>query len=300
MSNATIHTKKSKEAPFKAQRRFLNVVYFLDAKKTRSIKVPLGIVKLVATLGALALIWSFISILILGKLTSTVGTLNDELVESNQVIFDYQARFDGVYEKSYPDKYIESLKPYFGMGFTDNDKTRNRDLSSGQAKDVYKNDTPQTKSRSSTMGEDNEILSMGGNHKSVKTDDGIFNNQGAKVFPGLKIKHPRIKYGNESAMLSILLKNSSSEKISGYVWAVAVVDDGSNKKYFTSPDRVLFDEKGVPSNIDILNKFALRNFSSKKFTFAMNQNDIENLKDIKVGLMDKKGLTRNVQIPVSN
>ena len=55
--------KKPKPAPFKSKKTVLNLVYFLDAKKTRSLKIPMPVAKGIFAFLSLGVIWgSFLDI----------------------------------------------------------------------------------------------------------------------------------------------------------------------------------------------------------------------------------------------
>ena len=311
----TVHNKKRKKSPFKSQKRALNVVYFLDAKKTKSIKIPMPMVKLLAAGTILTLVWTVVSFFIVGALTNKVSNLSEELVELNQVIFDYQARFDGVYEAAYPneksklyelvnkapdaiaEKNIVSTDGKEQTGQADKTEDSKKGLVSLSAKALPNNNES---GKSEEEIKKLEALAAAADKLQEKeaVEEPEEKSSEYKVFPSLKIKKARLKPGKESAVLSILLKNSSSRKVSGFVWAVATLQDGEQIKYIASPSRVSIDSNGEVSNPENSKRFALRNYSNKKFTFPINSDQIDQLSHIKVGLVSPDGHTRKVRIPI--
>jgi hypothetical protein len=311
--------KKRKPAPFKAKKRVLNIVYFLDAKKTKSLKIPMPMAKGLFAFIALGVVWSVASIFVVGMLESKVSNLQDDLVESNQVIFDYQARFDGVYEAAYPSKksnlyelvnrapeaiaeenIVSSADPKNSIGIKDS-KERESEVKLRQtvalaAKSLGENNPATSYNSRSGEIESSDVREEveDQNSKSERLTD----NKKEKIFPDLKIKKARIKPGKDGTVLSILLKNQSSKKVSGYVWAVATLEENGEVKHLVSPSRVSLNENGTISDPKKSNKFALRNFSNKKFKFPIGADQISSLSHIKVGLMRNDGSIRKVKIPI--
>ncbi|WP_141730884.1 hypothetical protein [Oligoflexus tunisiensis] len=102
-------TQKSLEAKEKAgnrrrsvRKRYLNIIYFIDSKRTHTLKFSIKTGYLtVGTLGLLVS-WSLVASLLLVR----EHGLNKELRARSRnllsVIFNYQTRYDQVYEKAYP------------------------------------------------------------------------------------------------------------------------------------------------------------------------------------------------------
>ena len=59
---------------------------------------------------ALVLIWSLASVFILAGMVKDRQTLNDRVAKSLSTIFEYQTRYDGVYELAYPGSQKEPKK----------------------------------------------------------------------------------------------------------------------------------------------------------------------------------------------
>lgn len=82
--------------------RILNVLYFVDANKTKSFKMSLRTVyAFVATLGIL-LVWSFVSTLLLYQEAQVADYRQERITDLLSTIFSYQQRYDAIYERSYP------------------------------------------------------------------------------------------------------------------------------------------------------------------------------------------------------
>lgn len=91
-----------RQRPSESRSRVLNVLYFVDANKTKSFKMSLrALYTLVATLGIL-LVWSFVSTLLLYQEAQVANYRQDRITHLLSTIFSYQQRYDAIYERSYP------------------------------------------------------------------------------------------------------------------------------------------------------------------------------------------------------
>jgi hypothetical protein len=94
--------EKAANRPRSERKRYLNIIYFIDSKRTRTLKFSIKTGYL--TVGTLCLLvsWSLIASLLLIR----ENGLNKELRSRSRyllsAIFNYQTRYDQVYEKAYP------------------------------------------------------------------------------------------------------------------------------------------------------------------------------------------------------
>jgi hypothetical protein len=102
-------TRKSLDAKEKAgnrprseRKRYLNIIYFIDSKRTRTLKFSIKTGYL--TVGTLCLLvgWSLIASLLLVREHGLNKELRSRSRNLLSVIFNYQTRHDLVYEKAYP------------------------------------------------------------------------------------------------------------------------------------------------------------------------------------------------------
>ncbi|HYX39319.1 MAG TPA: hypothetical protein VE954_39965 [Oligoflexus sp.] len=94
--------EKSGQRPRSERKRYLNIIYFLDSHRTRTLKFSIRTSYLtVATLGLLVS-WSLIASLLLIREHGRTSELRNRSRNLLSVIFNYQTRYDQVYEKAYP------------------------------------------------------------------------------------------------------------------------------------------------------------------------------------------------------
>lgn len=88
--------------PPETRNRILNVLYFVDANKTKSFKMSLGTVYAIVATLAILLVWSFVSTLLLYRESEVAGYRHQRITHLLSTIFSYQQRYDAIYERSYP------------------------------------------------------------------------------------------------------------------------------------------------------------------------------------------------------
>ncbi len=84
------------------RKRYLNVIYFIDSSRTRTLKFSIGASYF--TVGALtvAVIWSLIATSLLIRDRFVIAEMNSHRKSLLETVFNYQTRYDEVYERAYP------------------------------------------------------------------------------------------------------------------------------------------------------------------------------------------------------
>ncbi len=83
-------------------KRQLNIIYFVDSSKTRTIKIPLGRVSVVLLLLSAVGVWSVASAFVLNAAYADRIDMTRKLRTTLATVFDYETRHDGVYDLAYP------------------------------------------------------------------------------------------------------------------------------------------------------------------------------------------------------
>jgi hypothetical protein len=94
--------EKAGNRPRSERKRYLNIIYFIDSKRTRTLKFSIKTGYL--TVGTLCLLvsWSLVASLLLIREHGLNKELRSRSRNLLSVIFNYQTRYDQVYEKAYP------------------------------------------------------------------------------------------------------------------------------------------------------------------------------------------------------
>ena len=80
----------------------LNVIYFVDANKTRSLKISLRSAIILLIFLALVMLWSLSSLLVLTRQMKAIHRNETRISSLLDIIFDYQCRYDHAFDRAYP------------------------------------------------------------------------------------------------------------------------------------------------------------------------------------------------------
>lgn len=84
------------------RKRKLNLIYFVDSARTKSLAIPLLQLKILGAMLFLLVAWSIASTAAIGWLLVEKTDLAHRLQASLATVFDYESRYDGVYDIAYP------------------------------------------------------------------------------------------------------------------------------------------------------------------------------------------------------
>lgn len=96
--------QEADQKPKKRQdrKRYLNVIYFIDSRRTRTLKFGIGTSYLVVSALSLAVIWSIVASTLLIRDRFIIASMSAHSRSLLETVFNYQTRYDEVYEKAYP------------------------------------------------------------------------------------------------------------------------------------------------------------------------------------------------------
>lgn len=99
-----------------ARKRKLNLIYFVDSARTKSLSIPLGRLKVLIACQLFLLAWSVGSIGAIVWLLRGKIELRTQLEDSLTTIFEYESRYDRVYDIAYPADMKPDTTPIAGTG----------------------------------------------------------------------------------------------------------------------------------------------------------------------------------------
>ena len=89
----------------------VNIAWFVGTSKTRFLEIRVAYLRAAAVGGGVLLIWSILSLYLVYDLSREFSHLKHSLRESLTTVFDYQSRYDGIYETAYHTPVMEGEKP---------------------------------------------------------------------------------------------------------------------------------------------------------------------------------------------
>ena len=84
------------------RQKFLNIIYFVDSSKTKTFKFSLNISYIAAGILIFTILWSLVSTILLFNSYHKSSLQSQRVRSLLATIFNYQTRYDQVYEKTYP------------------------------------------------------------------------------------------------------------------------------------------------------------------------------------------------------
>lgn len=85
-----------------SKNRVLNVLYFVDANKTKSFQMSLTAIYALTAALVVLVSWSGVSTWLLVEEFNTAQYRQERITQLRATIFNYQKRYDAIYERSYP------------------------------------------------------------------------------------------------------------------------------------------------------------------------------------------------------
>ncbi|MEZ4743592.1 MAG: hypothetical protein R3B45_14300 [Bdellovibrionota bacterium] len=282
--------KKTK--PQKTRKRNLNVVYFVDSGKTKSFTIPLIRFNGFFALGMFVLAWALVSTWFLYYLVSENIYYRTRYKSALTTIFAYQGRYDGVYEKAYPNLLTQNLladstnKEDGGDVEGDTSKSDSgvkKDLNEAKSSEV-KREAPKVTSTNLQATSPSEKIQDNAEQPLASEPEGWT----------LAVTKSDVSKDPKGFELSFSIKNlSASRKASGYVWAVAsFLKESGETVYFSAPSHLKVDQYGKVVDATRSHRFSIRNFKRKNFSFLAPEGLSGELTGIEIGLMTSGGDSR--------
>ena len=308
-------------------KRQLNIIYFVDSSKTRTVKIPLGRVSVVLLLLSAVGLWSIGSAFLLTAANADRAGLTRKLSASLATVFDYETRYDGVYDVAYPSGKTNVPSPPLQArpvaaapapsvasalaklpANEPSATAAEADAAAGTdglaehpgppAKALAAKALPRARETAETAEPKAAKLGKAENvpEKSDKPAKASIGAKGTPVIVG----NPVIENGANALQVKFDLTNKSSGRTEGYIWAVASFkNDKGETIYIADPPNVGVKADGDVADVLKSSNFGIRKFKKMSFTFPVNKELNGTFTGIKIGVTDKAGANRTTyNVPV--
>ncbi len=198
-------------------KKTINIIYYVNTNKTKAIRMSyLSFISLI-TASCMVLLWSVVSIFFIGNCLNTINKQKEKILISNDVIFDYQMKYDKVLEGVYTQK------------ITADKDTNNKKNSTELTKQQVGLPVPQTTENNTGSSLSAKSLN---NSAVLEVTDSKTNDLNAKG--SILLEHVGTFKQDKTITTLINLSNTTERKVSGKVWGVAYYKktDGSVTKVF--------------------------------------------------------------------
>ena len=284
--------KKSSGKPRSSRDREFNLIWFVDAARTRSVKARLLTVQIIAGVAAVIVLWAFTSIFIIASLEHDRQRLSAELRGTLATLFSYQTRFDDVYALAYPDS-ERSSKPRPTETVTTQPSTEiaattkspeppapaASEKSTPAPKPVVQPVSPQQPAIATTKSESGQPDEGWDDAEGASETSASRNGQETPIkFAGtppaipdvnVVVENPTIVAGESNTEFLFDIRNTvATDKAQGLIWAVATFDTEGGKRTFVGvPKGIRVGADGAALNPDRGHRFGIMRFRRKSFLF---------------------------------
>ena len=277
------------------RKRFLNVIYFVDSNRTRTLKFSIrGAITTISCL-VVMLAWSVFSSTLLVR----QYLVNDELrARSRQLmamIFDYQTRYDQVYERAYPERSRESItEQQEHEAPEDNPRESDRELAATKETESSKPETPVPPLAQRTESDPS----------SVTPKEGVIS-QNIKAQAGdvpIAVENFSTVFQEEILTIRFALKNlDKPNRTSGTVTASAKFIDERDKtriiKMRVEPESNDVSSESADPTSD--RHFNIRYYKNKVFHFDIPRLQSGRVTAVTIAIQDGKGRGRDFVFPLN-
>lgn len=276
--------KNRKKSNKNRMKRALNIIYFVDSNKTRSFKVSLKKIYIISGVFATLFIWSVSGVFIFGKFYEKNELMKDQLHGALSTIFEYQSRYDGVYEQAYPrieDHLVESHN--------------HKEKTSDQENEIP--EEAQTEGQSSDeIREEPKIAFV---KQTIDFPQESTRKQSNSEWP-IIVEDVSFHQDMNDIELNFAIRNSHSpDKVEGYIWSVLTFENSKGtKSYIASPSGIKINEHGDLMNPGKgANWYSIRYYKAKSFYFQPPDTDGK-VTEILIGMKDLHGGKSFIRLPV--
>lgn len=231
------------------RKRFLNVIYFVDSNKTKTFKLSLKTSYILFSLMIVMFFWSIFSSVLLVSHYNRASIRSEKIRKLLTTIFNYQTRYDQVYEKTYPSKIIDK---------------KTDDASIAAREDPT--------SQSSQNSESEDIVSNLAPSKNNNTEDTPETaSTSSELEPQVKVEKFDLATKPNGLSLNFAIKNlDRPNKANGYVIGFAkFLDPTGRAKLITSPTGIQEEEPINKWALPQEHRFSIRYYTKKTLDFEL-------------------------------
>lgn len=302
------YTQKKKELP--RRKRLLNIIFFIDANRTRTIRMPMKWVHAVSALFLLLLVWTGLSTYMAFMTYQEKNRTREMLTDALETVFDFQSRYQDIFQKAYP-KQPPLSAPEEESGHSENNLTAQEGNQPPPAKSspdspdsldgmvVEGEDSPETGENPSHQGDLTNLPQNTSDAPPVpQPEEGTLIGESPSDML-VTIDQTEFNHSGSNLELSFQIRNTSeSQRAEGFVWGIAtfVKNDGT-QNFFPAPLSVQADQKGEPVLPKNANRYNIRNFKPIRLSFPYPEDG--HISQIRVGVMNTSGKTTFFTLPTS-
>jgi hypothetical protein len=280
----------------KPRKQFLNIVYFVESSRTRTLKIPMGRVHVLLFCALVLVGWSVASTAIISLLVNDRAELFGNLKQTMQTVFEFESLYDGVYERAYPSGKLQTTKTV--AGGSNQNSPANRSVQSANTKPAISSSETSSKHVVNDTKQD-EVAKQERPKQTVAevtvSAAPLADPAGGKNVE-VTVSNPVVKTTDDRLNLTFDLTNKNgSEKSEGYIWATAEFKAESGEVHILkAPLSISANSKGEITDHRRASFFAIRRFKRNEFSFDLMKGITGTVVGVKIGISDKPGANRMI------
>lgn len=289
-----------------SRKRRLNVIFFVDAAKTRSFSMPLGRLNLVLVLVAALIVWSGTSAVALVWLAKDRWDAAERVRAALATIFEYETRHDHVYDVAYPSGSKVARPSVASEGPAKNEAPKAQSESSAPSGSSAASTSLSAKAAppASTEKDPGSVAAAELAAPAVAATVAAAAPAAADAAAdavAINVSNPVLEAGANSIELRFDLTSKDGKLAEGYLWAVAEFRNDADGKtlYIGAPQSIEPGANGEPAHPQRSAIFSIRRQKKKSFSFKLAKGQTGTFTSVKIGVMDKSGQKRTTyNVPV--
>lgn len=283
------------------RRKTLNIIYFIDSEKTKSIQISVSTVIGLASAFLLMVLWSFTSIYLGYVALRDRANLLSFVRDARNTLFEYEARFEGVYENVYPSDAKKENPPAPPAAAEPPQTPPQRIAATPEPKAVPepKPAPPEVKAKAPvTAAAPIEPKTEEAKVASANESEGASEPTRSKV----TVDSPVFRTGTDTLELRVNINNQDNRnKAEGYVWALATFKGDNGEEVFVAAPKGMQinagGEAGDPRNAQ---RYAIQFHKPKNFVFNSPNASSGKFTQVKIVLQDYSGQRSEFKFPISD
>lgn len=283
-------TRRGKALP---KSRHLNIIYFFDSKRTHSLKIPSTIFHIILTFVLMILIWTGVSAFLIYREGEEVSKLRAQLRDSVATIFDYQSKYDDIYDIAYaaPKKEIEPT----ASATRQVTRTPVKPPAPAQLpmEATISEPTPITRSTAPVANPSvPNVPAQAGPPKLHVTTDTV-------NWPVVVEAPTLVKQGDELKLNLSIRNQATPKKAEGYIWAIIILKSKDGKELKLSDPISILAQNNM-ENSKKATYYNIRYYKSKSFSFALPKGWDGWIEKINIQMMNQDDKIASYQIYDTN
>lgn len=291
--------------PTAVRKKTLNIIYFVDSDRTKSIQLPTATVTSLAVGLGLLVVWFFLSAWLGFVFVRDRINLLNMVRDARSTLFDYESRFEDIYTIAYPyetnrESAAAETTPLPAPPVTEVPKKPAAPVKAPEVGAAPVVPKPAAKPVAAAVVEAPAAPMAPAKEpaKAAPVESSLTGNAATSL---VSVDNPIFKGSQENLELRVNINNRDSRrKAEGYVWAVATYrTEGGDEMFVGAPKGMQVNASGDTADPRNGQKYAIQFHKPKNFLFGTPPTGAGKFTQVKIVLQDYSGQRLEFKFPVT-